>query len=446
MKKSLSFVFIIITSKLIAQPVTVKDSSNNWSTHLQLTVVSQNYSSFKAAYSGVNSLPDSAGVNAVSMTTTLYLGRKLWKGAAFYFNPEIAGGKGIGGAKGIAGFPNGETFRIGDPSPALYTARAYLQQMIALKGSTYINQEDDVNQVAVKIPASRIVISAGKFAISDFFDDNKYSHDPRTQFLNWSLMSNGGWDYPANTRGYTVGLVTELIKPTWALRLSAVQVPTMANGQELDDKIFKALSETIEVEKSYSINKRPGTVRLLAFHTVSQAPSYQAAIDSASIGNNTLLNVIDGTYEWKKYGGVKYGFGINANQDLSDNVGVFLRASWNDGKTATWAFTEIDNSISAGVNIIGTKWKRKDDNMGIAFVSNGISKDHQTFLKAGYNGFIIGDGNLNYGRESIAEVFYQAKLFDKYYLTGDYQFINNPAYNKDRGPVNVFSLRFHVML
>ncbi len=446
MRKIIFFALIIISPGLLAQTNATTDTSSNWTNHLQLTVVSQGHPAFSAAYSGANSLNNNAESNAVSLTSTLYLGRKLWKGAAFYFNPEIAGGKGVGGAKGIAGFPNGETFRIGDPAPALYTARAYLQQMIALKGAAYTKQEDDMNQVAGKIPDSRIVISAGKFAISDFFDDNKYSHDPRTQFLNWSLMSNGAWDYPANTRGYTVGLVTELIKPTWALRISAVQVPTMANGQELDDKIFKALSETIEFEKSYSINKRPGTVRLLAFHTVSQAPSYQAAIDSAGIGDDNLLNVINGTYEWNKYGGVKYGFGINVNQDISDNAGVFARASWNDGKTATWAFTEIDNSVSAGINIIGTKWKRKDDNVGIAFVSNGISKDHQAFLADGYNGFIIGDGQLNYGRENIAEVFYQAKLFDKYYLTGDYQFINNPAYNKDRGPVNVFSLRFHVML
>ena len=446
MRKIIFFVLIIISSKLFAQTVAVKDTSSNWTTHFQLTVVTQGHPAFHAAYSGANSLGDSSESNALSLTTTLFLGRKLWKGAVFYFNPEVAGGKGIGGAKGIAGFPNGETFRIGNPAPTLYTARAYLQQMIALKGSAYVNQDDDINQVADKIPASRIVISAGKFAISDFFDDNKYSHDPRTQFLNWSLMSNGAWDYPANTRGYTDGLVVELIKPTWAMRISTVQVPTMANGQTLDTKVFEAHSETIEFEKSYSIDKKPGTVRLLAFHTVSQAPSYQAAIDSAAIGDNTLLNVINGSEEWHTYGGVKYGFGLSANQDLSNDVGAFLRTSWNDGKTATWAFTEIDNSISAGINIIGNKWKRKDDNIGIAFVTNGISKEHQTFIADGYTGFIIGDGHLNYGRESIAEIYYQAKLFNNFYLTGDYQFVNNPAYNKDRGPVNVFSLRLHVML
>ena len=160
---------------------------------------------FHAAYSGQNSLADTVESNALSLTTTLFIGRKLWKGAAFYFNPEIAGGEGFSGAKGIAGFTNGETFRIGDPTPTLYTARAYLQQQIPLKGSSYKDVDDDINQVAGKVPTSYINISAGKFAISDFFDDNKFSHDPRTQFLNWSLMSNGAWDYPANTRGYTIG-------------------------------------------------------------------------------------------------------------------------------------------------------------------------------------------------------------------------------------------------
>jgi high affinity Mn2+ porin len=450
MKKILLPLFIIITSKVIAQPLIADDTSkgvnNNWTVHFQLTIVSQGHPAFHAAYSGLNSLADTAESNALSLTTTLFIGRKLWKGAAFYFNPEIAGGKGISGARGIAGFTNGETFRIGNATPTLYTGRAYLQQLIPLKGTAYINADDDINQVADKIPASRITISAGKFAISDFFDDNKFSHDPRTQFLNWSLMSNGAWDYPANTRGYTYGLVVELIKPTWAARISTVQVPTMANGETMDTKILQAHSETVEIEKSYFINKEPGTVRLLAFHTVSQAPSYRAAIDSAVIGDSSFLQEFTGNEEWHRYGGVKYGFGLSANQDITDNIGVFLRASWNDGKTASWAFTEIDNSISDGININGKAWKRKDDNAGIAFVINGLSKDHRDFLKAGFYGFIIGDGNLNYGNESISEFYYQTKLFDSIFLTGDYQFVNNPGYNKDRGPVSVFSIRLHVML
>ncbi len=442
MRTFILFAFIITSSRTIAQPL-IDSSNSNWSTHYQLTVISQSHPAFHAAYSGQNSLTNSAE-NASSVTSTLYLGRRLWKGAAFYFNPEIAGGEGIGGTKGIAGFTNGETFRIGDPAPSLYVARAYLKQIIPLRGSMYEEVENDVNQLKDKLPSSRLAISAGKFSISDFFDNNKYSHDPRTQFLNWSLMSNGAWDYPANTRGYTVGLVVELIKPTWALRAAAVQVPKVANGPTMDPEIFKANSETVEFEKSVLINKRAGTIRLLAFHNISQAPSYKDAIAAAAIGDSSSLPVFSGNYEWKKYGGEKYGFGISINQDLSENVGAFFRTSWNNGKTATWAFTEIDKSISAGININGKSWKRSDDNIGIAFVMNGLSSDHRDFLKAGFNGFIIGDGNLNYGAESIAEVYYCTRIFNNIFLTGDYQFVNNPAYNKDRGPVNVFSVRCHI--
>jgi high affinity Mn2+ porin len=447
MKKISLLICLLASSKLFAQ--TAVDSfpeEQGWSTHFQMTIVSQSHPAFHAAYNGINSLSDSAEQNVISLTSTIFVGRKLWKGAAFYFNPEMAGGKGLSGARGIAGFPNGETFRIGDPALTLYTGRAYLQQVIPLKNTSYQYMGDDVNQVAEIIPTSRLCISAGKFAVSDFFDDNKFSHDPRTQFLNWSLMSNGAWDYPANTRGYTVGIVVELIKPTWAVRIGSVQEPKTANGPTMDPEIFKAHSETIEFEKSLSIKNQPGTIRLLAFHNLTQAPSYRAAIDSAASGDSSFLPVFTGNYEWKKYGGLKYGFGLNVEQNLSDNAGVFLRAGWNDGKTATWAFTEIDESFSIGVNIQGKHaWEREKDNAGAAFVMNGISKDHQDFLKAGLYGFIIGDGKLlNYGAEDILELYYRRQLFSNIFVTGDYQFVNHPAYNKDRGPVNIFSVRCHV--
>ncbi|RFM25624.1 carbohydrate porin [Deminuibacter soli] len=417
---------------------------NGWTMHFQLTAVSQSHPSFKAQYSGPNSLVDSAEKGLLSVTTTLFAGKRLWKNAAVYFNPEIAGGSGMSGAKGIAGFPNGETFRIGNPAPALYVARAYLQQHIALANATYVQANDDINQVQAMIPDRRITISAGKFAISDFYDDNAFSHDPRTQFLNWSLMSNGAWDYPANTRGYTVGLVAELIQPGWAIRLSGVQVPKKANGPELDGKIFKANGETLEFEKSYTLGKRAGTVRLLGFFNTTQAPGYRATIKQTQQGDSTNVPVFTGDADLQHYGGSKWGWGVNANQDISDNTGVFFRASWNDGKTATWAFTEIDRSISGGIHINGNGWKRPNDHIGAAIVVNGISKDHRDFLASGLHGFIIGDGQLNYGSENIAEVYYAAQLFKHVIFSGDYQFVSHPAYNKDRGPVHVFAIRGHI--
>jgi hypothetical protein len=419
------------------------DSSKNWTYHFQLTAINQTHPAFNAAYSGNNSLSNEKETKKLSLTTTLFLGRTLWQNAALYLNPEIAGGSGISSAKGIAGFTNGETFRIGSTEPVLYIARLFFQQNIPLKNSGYETVTSDVNQIEGKIPTSRITISAGKICLSDFFDNNSYSHDPRDQFMNWSLMSNGGWDYPADTRGYTQGIVTELIKPKWAVRFSSVLVPRKANGLQLDYKITKAHSETVEFEKTWK-SKRSTTLRALVFHTVSQAPSYNTTITAVKNGDSSSVDVYSGQKEWKKWGGVKYGFGINAEQEISGAAGIFFKASWNDGKTATWAFTEIDRSISSGLQIKGKGWKRKNDIIGIAQVINGISKEHRAFLNAGLYGFIIGDGKLRYGAEAITEMYYKTQISGTFFLSADYQFVNNPAYNKDRGPVHVFAIRGHL--
>jgi len=415
-----------------------------WSVHFQLTVVSQGHFAFPAAYSGKNSMVDTAEKDVTSLTTSFFLGRKLWKGAAVYFNPEVSGGKGLSGATGMAGFPNGETFRIGNPAPAFYTARAFFQQNIPLgRHTAYVYVNDDVNQVSDSVPIQRLTLSGGKFSLDDFFDDNLFSHDARSQFLNWSLMSNGAWDYPANTRGYTQGVVVELFEPTWAVRGSIVQEPRQANGPDLDENIFKYHGITLEGEKSYKIGLQSGTVRILGFYNLTRAPTYEKVVQQVKAGDSSLVDIFNGS-ELSQEHGAKYGWGISANQNITRDLGVFFRASWNDGKTATWAFTEIDQSISAGLSLTGTSWKRPDDHMGGAFVINGISSGHQDFLKAGLNGFMIGDGNLNYGHEGIAEFYYSAKLFDHTYLSADYQFAHNPAYNKDRGPINIYGFRVHI--
>jgi carbohydrate-selective porin OprB len=304
-----------------------------------------------------------------------------------------------------------------------------------------------VNQVAGKIPSSRIAISAGKFSISDFYDKNSYSHDPRAQFFNWSLMSNGAWDYPADTRGYTSGVVVELFQPKWAIRLSTVAVPVIANHSQMEYVPGKAHSETAELEWKTNINSRPGVIRLLFSYTASRAPSYEEGLVALKTRDTSLLKVISGNAEGSSYGGKKTGIYLNMEQEIADGIGVFARAGADDGKGATWAFTEIDQTIHAGLSFKGMRWKRKDDVLGIAGVVNGISSEHQAFLKAGGYGFIIGDGNLNYGHEAILETFYNARLFDNIWLTFDYQFVHNPAYNKDRmGPVHVFGIRGHVEL
>ncbi len=433
----------------VAQSDSTNTQSNHvkkegWSAHFQFTAVSQSHGSFDAKYSGDNSLSNTAEKGLLTITATAFIGRKLWKGAALYFNPEISGGEGLSGARGIAGFTNGESFRVGDPQPKLYMARGYVRQYIVLRKSRQEYLEDNANLVEDSLPVSCITITAGKFAISDFFDANRYSHDPRSQFLNWSLMSNGAWDYPANTRGYTVGFVAELLQPSFALRASAVQVPKLANGPNLNNKIFKAYGLTMEVEKSWNIHYHTGTIRVLGFRNVTNAVSYRQTLAAAQAGDSSTVPVFKGEKSIDGDMGIKYGFGINADQDINNDIGLFARASWNDGKTGTWAFTEIDRSASAGINVSGKIWKRPADNFGVAAVINGISKDHRAFLKAGLYGFIIGDGNLTYAGEKIMELYYNAQLFDRIFLSADYQFVSCPAYNKDRGPVSIVALRGHI--
>jgi high affinity Mn2+ porin len=435
---------LMIVKTVCAQAKLDSPPTSKWTTHFQLTSIAQKHSGFKSLYSGNNSLADSVEPTALSLTSTLFLGRKLWKGAAIYFNPEVSGGKGLSYTKGVAGALNGETYRVGATEPQVFVARAYIQQHFAIGKWEYEDVPDDANQVSDRIPSSRLTFTAGKFALSDLYDDNRYGKDPRTQFFNWSIWANGAWDYPADTRGYTYGLVAEIVKPRWSVKVSSVAVPRIANFHLLEYKIPKAHSETIELGHSFFIHKNEGRVRFMLSNTHSKAPSYEEGMEAINTKDSFLLNVISGNVENNSYGGKKLGIGINLEQTLTDQIGFFSRIGWNDGKDVSWAFTEIDRTFSLGLSIIGNKWNRANDVIGIAVVANGISKDHKEFLKAGGYGFIIGDGYLNYGYESIIEAFYDARLLNFLWASFDYQFVNNPGYNKDRGPAHVFAIRVHV--
>ena len=444
MVKNLIVSIIFIYLKQFAFAQNSQDTSHSkWTNHFQLTFTSQKHAGFKAAYSGIKSLADSVEPTASSLTATLFLRKKLWRGAAFYFNPEVSGGKGLSFASGVAGALNGETYRVGAVEPSIFIARAYLQQHIALGNTTYDDVNDNVNQIKDKVPASRVTISAGKFSIADFFDDNAYSKDPRSQFTNWSVWANGAWDYPANTRGYTFGVVAELIKPTWAIRVSSVAVPRIANFRSMEYNVH-AHSETFEYQHAISVNKRQGNVRFIASGFYSKAPLYADGIKAIAANDTFLLAVFQGRQENNKYGGKKYALGLNVEQELTNEIGFFSRLGWNDGKYSSWAFTEIDHTLNAGLSVKGIKWKRADDVAGIATVINGISNGHRNYLKSGGYGFIIGDGRLNYRNEQIIETYYNARASKNFWLTLDYQFVNNPGYNKDRGPVHVFGIRGHL--
>jgi high affinity Mn2+ porin len=444
MKKILWLIVgMVLSQNLLAQPLL--DTNDTWSIHFQMTVINQRHTAFKALYSGMNSLADSVEPPATSVTSTLYFGRKLWEGAAFYLDPELSGGAGLSYSLGVAGALNGETYRIGDPAPVVTIARGYLQQVIRFEGDSTESVGEDLNQVATKLPVNRIVLSAGKFSMTDFYDDNSYSHDPRMQFLNWGLMSNGAWDYPANTRGYTWGLVAELIKPGWSLRVSSVYVPVIANHSDMEYVFNKANSETVEYEQHWKLGKHPGVARFLYTYTAERSPSYQQGLAALKNGDTAVIQVIDGQAESYTYGGYKVGLGLNLEQELTDNIGAFARVGWNDGSHATWAFTEIDRTLTGGLSIKGGGWRRAEDVVGIAGEVNGLSPDHRAYLKAGGYGFIIGDSNLNYGHEAIGEFYYNLKLYTFIWLGFDYQIVKNPGYNKDRpGPVNVFGFRCHV--
>jgi len=437
------FCWILITSATFSSSGQSPDTvfrEQKFNLHFQNTVIYQFHPAFHASYSGQNSLSPSFE-DPLSVTATLFLGVKLWHGAGIYFNPELSGGAGFSQTTGIAGFPNGEVYRVSDSKPHVYIARLFLKQVFPLSANL-TQQSDGVNQLRCKTPVEYIAIYAGKFSIMDYFDDNQFSHDPRAQFFNWALMGNGAWDYPANTKGYTYGLVLEWVMKKWAFRFGSVMVPIAANGSVMDFNVLRSNSEAVEFDYHYHAGKQPGIVRIISYLTQARMGNYKKAIDWG-IAHDTVP-FIDSTHA---LGRIKYGFGLNLEQNLGDNIGVFFRAGWDDGHTETWAFTEIDRVFSLGLHLNGQLWKRGDDHLGIAALVNGLSEDHKNYLRNGGYGFIIGDGKLNYGPEYIGELYYSWKIFQfPVWLTADYQFILHPAYNRDRGPVHAPGIRLHVEL
>ena len=411
-----------------------KDEKDAWySAHAQTTVVTQEHNHFHSPYVGANSLLPNEN-SATSLTSTIFYAARLCEGTELVFNPELAGGTGFSGTRGLAGFSNGEITRVGVASPTPYIARLFLRQTWGL-GEDTEKVKDEENQIAGTRPVDRITLTFGKFTPTDLFDDNRYSHDPRTQFLNWSLMYNGAWDYPANVRGYTYGLGTELNHKDWALRYAILMEPAVANGATLDSHILEAHGQAIEWESRYTINERPGKLRVLTYANRAHMGKYSDAIAAMPVNPD-----ITQTRAYR----VKYGFGINVEQEWTDDLGGFLRLGWNDGHSEAWAFTEIDETMAMGLLLKGRCWCRPNDTVGLALVCNGLSPDHRDYLAAGGLGFIIGDGKLNYGLEEILEFDYNLEIHKGINLTFNFEGVNHPAYNKDRGPVAIGGLRVHL--
>lgn len=423
----------LIYTKVIAQDT--GRQVHRYNLHFQTTYIYQVKPSFHSPYEGKNSLVGKKEVQN-SITATLYLGTGLWKGASIYLNPEIAGGSGLSGAVGMAGSSNGETFRVGNPSPTLYWARYYIKQTFN-QGKDKEWQDEGANQMDTYVYNKRLSLYAGKFSLGDIFDNNQYSNSPRTQFLNWALMNNGAWDYAANVRGYTYSLALEEIFNSWVFRIAASALPMEANGDKLN-LMFRdsfAIAINAEVCRAYNIHNKKGNIRLLAYRNETNMGSYSQAVNTMSMPDIIAT---------RKQGRIKWGLGINADQELNKDAGIFLRTGWNDGRNETWAFTEIERTLCLGLSQKGRRWHRNNDNAGIALVVNGLSNDHRQYLAKGGSGFMLGDGRLNYSPETITELFYSLKPPGiPLWLTCDYQFVINPGYNKDRGPVNIFSIRVH---
>jgi high affinity Mn2+ porin len=367
------------------------------------------------------------------VTSTLFLGRRLWSGAAVYLNPEVAGGGGLSKTLGLAGEPNGEAIRAATMAPKAYIARLYLEQSFDL-GSTYEPVLPDQNQLAGRQCTERLTLSLGKMSATDIFDDNTYSHDARTQFMNWSLMTNGAWDYPADVRGYTYGGAVQLVLKEWALRYGLFAMPKEANRSTFDHALAHAHGQALEVEYDISVFDSPGKVRVTGYLNDAHMGDYRKTLDNPAFGLD-----ITKSREYR----IKFGGTLNAEQKINEELGAFLRAGWDDGRTETFAFTEIDRTFQAGLSLAGKWWDRPEDTVAAAVVVNGLSNDHRAYLAAGGLGFILGDGRLSYAPETILE-FYQARFFKFFFVTCDYQFVDNPGYNRDRGPVSIFGLRVHV--
>ena len=417
-----------------SQPPT---ESERWNLFYQATSIGQYHGTFYSPYEGPFSLQDTMERDA-SLTTTLFFGLRLEQNTLLYFDPEVAGGRGFSGVNGLANSSNGELPRVASATPKPYLARLYISHDFAL-GQEMESVESDENQLAGERPVNRYTVTAGRFTLTDFFDNNGYSHDPRTQFMGWAVMYNGAWDYPADVRGYTWGWVHEVHTHNWSFRYASAAMPRVANGLRFDRRLLRNRGDVFEAERRWEIRKHAGTVRLLHYENRANAGNYAEALRLAA-ASGTVPDVT----ATRRNGTLKYGFGVSAEQELTDDVGVFSRLGWNDGKTESFAFTAIDRLATGGVSIKGKRWHRPLDTVATEVTAAGISGVHALYLARGGHDFLIGDGRLEYGPETIWESYYNAHVLRWLSASIDLQHVNNPAYNEDRGPVWISSLRLHV--
>ena len=409
----------------------------------QANAIFQGKPGFHSPYQGPNSL-DNAAEYKTSIVETLYLGyephRHLRYNTDLLVDVESAGGRGLGEALGLAGFTNLDVVRNPNLGSAPYLARGEIHQTIGLTNEM-VETDRDQFKLATQAPARRFEIRVGKMGANDTFDQNLVASDSHLQFMNWTVDDNGAWDYAADTRGYTVGGVLEYDDRNWSARYGIFAMPTVANGISLDWALSRAHGQNWEYELRPSwIAGRKGAIRILAYANTAHMGNYREAV-RVWLERRTPTPEITAV---ERFGTTKYGFGWNNEQEITANLRVASRFGWNDDQQESFAYTEVGQTAEGAADYSGARWHRPADKAGIAFVSNAIKKDHQNYLKDGGAGFLLGDGRLHYGRENIVEGYYTAHAWRGLFVALDTQHINDPGYNRDRGPVWVFAVRGHV--
>ncbi len=414
------------------------ESSRFWISG-QVNIITQWHPTFRSPYQGPNSLSPEAQ-DASSRVLTLLTGVQVSGTTEFLADVQETGGHGIGEALGLAGFTNLDVVRNPTLSKSPYLARLMWHQIIPLSSEKSVSERTPLS-LFTQLPVRRLEIRFGKYSLVDFFDLNTYGTDSNFQFLNWTLDNNGAYDYAADTRGFTYAAMVEYDDRHWALRFAEALMPKVANGINLDADLGRAHSENVELEIHHAFApKRESVVRLLGYANHANIGTYSVAVANFLAGETPRPEITAHPLQTT----IKYGFGVNVEQPLTDWLGLFARWGWNEGQRESYAYTEVDQTVQIGAGAQGTKWKRKLARAGLAFISNGISRDHQQYLALGGVGFLLGDGQLNYGRENIVEGYYTAHVWRGIFAAFDLQHVNNPGYNRDRGPLLAPAVRLHL--
>jgi hypothetical protein len=408
----------------------------------QATGIYQNVPAFHSPYAGEKSfLFDHSFKQQLTQTYGLYFGSQLTESLQAYADFEMFRGSGPAGGLGLGGYSNGDVIRAGpanlgsDP----YLARLYVRYTIPLSAEMTPPLERGMDQMPLREHVDRIEIKAGKVAPTDDFDQNRYANNQRTMFFNYAFLFNTAWDYASDTRGYSIGFSVAIVHPTWRLIFGSYQVPTTRNGYQLDSEIYRARGDNIELSLA---PRSTGTViRLLAFHNQGRMGDYREAM---AIGATTKS--VPDTVADEQPGRTKYGFGLNIEQPVANDgeTGLFARLGWANGTNSNWSYTEVDRQGSMGLQVSGRNWKRPEEQFGIGYGVQGITGSHRHYLEQGGIGMLVGDGALAYAYERVFETYYRFQLGRHVQLSPDFQYIANPAYNHDRGPVKIYGLRLRM--